>query len=120
MQVNFTPDNGGNPADATDGHGHGTNVAGIAIGRGIHIGIAPGANVIPIKVLDNTNSGQFSWVQQGLDWVIQNRTTFNISVVNMSLGATSNDVIDFDPLVDPIRAQIQTLTNARVAVVIGL
>jgi hypothetical protein len=118
-QVNFTADNGGNPNDATDGDGHGTNVAGVAIGRGIHIGIAPGANVIPIKVLDNRGSGSFTFIEQALDWVIQNRTTYNISVVNMSLGASVNEILDFDPLVDPIRVQIQTLTNARVAVVIS-
>jgi len=35
-QRNFTPDNGGNPDDAADGNGHGTNVAGIVAAGGIH------------------------------------------------------------------------------------
>ncbi|MDZ4689424.1 MAG: S8 family serine peptidase [Planctomycetaceae bacterium] len=118
-QLNLTADNGGNLNDATDGDGHGTNVAGIAIGRGIHIGIAPGGNVIPIKVLSNTGGGSFSAISQGLDFVIQNRTLYNISVVNMSLGDGGNYNLDFDPTVDPIRTQIQTLKAARVAVVIA-
>jgi subtilisin family serine protease len=118
-QVNFTPNNGANINDASDGQGHGTNVAGVAMGRGIHIGIAPGASVVPVKVLDNTGTGSFTTISQGLDWVIQNHTQFNITVVNMSLGATTNDTIDFDPTVDPIRAQIQTLKALRIPVVIS-
>ena len=118
-QVNFTADNGGNINDATDGDGHGTNVAGIAMGNGIHVGIAPGARVVPIKVLGNNGSGSFTAVEQGLDWVIANRTTYNITVVNMSLGDSGNYQTDFDAAGDTIRQKIQTLTNARVAVVIA-
>jgi subtilisin family serine protease len=118
-QQNFTADNGGDPNDATDGDGHGTNVAGIAVGRGIHTGIAPGANVVPLKVLSNTGGGSFADLLLALDWVIANRTTYNITVCNMSLGANTNDLIDTDPATDPIRARIQTLRNARVPVVIS-
>jgi subtilisin family serine protease len=118
-QQNFTADNGGNPNDATDGDGHGTNVAGIAIGRGIHTGIAPGGNVVPLKVLSNTGGGSFAALEQALDWVIANRTTYNITVCNMSLGANVNEILDFDPATDPIRTRIQILRNARVPVVIG-
>lgn len=118
-QVNFTADNGGNVNDATDGNGHGTNVAGVALGRGIHTGIAPGANVIPLKVLSNTGGGSFSALQLALDWVIANRTTFNITACNMSLGAFSNEIVDFDPATDPIRARIQTLAAVNVPVIIS-
>lgn len=118
-QVNYTADNGGNINDATDGQGHGTNVAGIAVGNGIHVGIAPGASVIPIKVLSNTGGGSFTAVEQGLDWVIANRATYNITVVNMSLGDSGNYQTDFDAAGDVVRQKIQTLTNARVAVVIS-
>lgn len=117
-QLNFTADNGGNPVDATDGDGHGTNVAGIIVGRGIHTGIAPGANVIPIKVLGNNGSGSFAAVDSALDWVITNRLVFNITAVNMSLGADSNQTTDFFPG-DPIVQKIQTLRAARVAVVVS-
>src|SRR5688572_27807275 len=42
---NFTPDNNGNANDATDGNGHGTNVAGIVLSNGDHVGMAPGASL---------------------------------------------------------------------------
>jgi hypothetical protein len=115
---NFTTDDGGNPNVVTDLNGHGTNVAGITVGNGIHIGIAPGANVIPLKVLSNTGGGSFLWLQNALDWVIANRTIYNITVVNMSLGATSNFTSDFFGT-DPIQQRIAALRNARVAVCVA-
>ncbi len=57
-QVNFTADNGGDSGNATDGNGHGTNVGGIIVAAGDHQGIAPGANIIPIKVLSNSGGRQ--------------------------------------------------------------
>lgn len=49
---------------AEDGHGHGTNVAGIIASRGLNAprGVAPGCSIVAIKVLDDTNRG---WVS---DW----------------------------------------------------
>lgn len=49
-QRNFTADNGGDPTNAADGQGHGTNVTGIIAAGAIHKGMAPKANVIPVKV----------------------------------------------------------------------
>ena len=115
---NFTTDDGGNPNIVTDLNGHGTNVAGIIVGNGIHTGIATGGNVIPLKVLANNGSGSFTWLQNALDWVIANRTVFNITMVNMSLGATSNFTDDFFGL-DPIQQRIATLRNAKVAVCVA-
>lgn len=117
-QVNFTTDNGANPADATDGDGHGTNVGGIIVGRGIHTGIAPGASIIPIKVLGNNGSGSFSAIDNALQWVITNRATYNITAINMSLGANSNEILDNFPG-DPIVSKIQQLRAAKVAVVVS-
>ena len=70
---NFTPDNGGDANNVNDGNGHGSNVAGIVMSRGDHIGMAPEAQVAPIKVLRNNGGGSFAWVDQALDWVL--RTT---------------------------------------------
>lgn len=117
-QVNFTNDNGGDPANAADGDGHGTNVAGIIVGRGIHTGVAPGARVIPLKVLANNGSGSSAAIDSALDWVITNRVAFNISAVNMSLGVDSN-LIDDSFFGDPILQKIQTLRAANVAVVVS-
>ena len=118
-QRNYTADNGGNPNDAADGQGHGTNVGGIICANGTHIGIAPGAKMIPIKVLSNSGSGSFAGIEQGLDWVIANRVTHNITCVCMSLGAGDNATTDASYTNDSIRLKLVTLRNARVAVCIA-
>lgn len=70
-----------------DGNGHGTHVAGsaAAIDNGIGVvGVAPGARLHAVKVLNDTGSGTFSAVVAGLDWVAARAST--IEVVNLSLG----------------------------------
>lgn len=115
-QKNFTSNNGGDPDDATDGHGHGTNVAGIIMAHGDHTGIAPGADVIPMKVLSDSGGGSFSDVEDALQWVIDNRDTYNITVANLSLGDSGNYTTAFS---STLRDHVQTLRAARVAVVIA-
>jgi subtilisin family serine protease len=122
-QVNFTRDNGEDKHNANDGQGHGTNVGGIIAAGGNHTGIAPGANIIPIKVLPNVGSGDFAWIDQALQWVIDNRETHHITAVCMSLGDSGNYTSDVFPiwqfLRNGIRRKIRTLRAARVAVVIA-
>lgn len=70
-----------------DGNGHGTHVAGTAAAKNNTIGVvgvAPGATVWAVKVLNNNGSGFLSWVICGVDWVAANAAT--IHVANMSLG----------------------------------
>lgn len=78
----------GNPQD---GDGHGTHVAGTIgakdNGNGV-VGVAPGARLHPVKVLDNSGNGTWSQVTCGLDWV---RQQGNIEVANMSLGGGGSD-----------------------------
>ena len=69
-----------------DDEGHGTHVAGIAAASTGISGVAPGANLISIKSLDETGSGSFSDVISGVEWCTNNATRFNISVISMSLG----------------------------------
>lgn len=122
-QRNFTADNGGNPEDASDGQGHGTNVAGIIAAGGDHIGLAPGANVIPLKVLSNNGGGSFQAVDQALGWVLDNRARFNISVVCMSLGDggnyTDDRLFSGSPVHSAVQQKIRALREARVPVVIA-
>ena len=75
-----------------DGNGHGTHVAG-TIGaidneEGV-IGIAPGARLHAVRVLNNAGSGFTSDVIAGIDWVAANADT--IEVANMSLGGSGGD-----------------------------
>lgn len=76
-------------AGAVDGHGHGTHVSGIIAatagnGEGV-AGGAPGATILPVKVLADSGSGWFSDVAAGIVWATDN----GADVINMSLGAAS-------------------------------
>ena len=83
--------------DAYDDNGHGTHVAGIAAGTGApdykYVGVAPKAYLVGIKVLDDSGSGTLSDVIAGIEWAVENKDTYNIRVINLSLGAS---VIDND------------------------
>ena len=88
--ANFTSTSGQNPY-GDDDNGHGTHVAGTAaaVDNGIGVvGVAPGATIWPVKVLDNKGSGSFSDVIAGIDYVTDNAN--DIDVANMSLGGTGN------------------------------
>lgn len=76
-----------------DDNGHGTHVAGIACGSGalsggIYRGIAPGANIIPIKILDKYGRGNSLAAILAIQWVIDNKERYNIRLINMSAGTT--------------------------------
>jgi subtilisin family serine protease len=73
--------------DATDGNGHGTHVAATIAGTGAasggtRTGVAPGADLLIGKVLDDSGSGFEDWVISGMEWAVEQDT----DVVNMSLG----------------------------------
>jgi subtilisin family serine protease len=118
-QRNFTADNGGNPDDAADGHGHGTNVGGIIVANGNHRGVAPGADIIPLKVLDNSGNGSFQAVADALRWVLDHHAEHHISVVCMSLGDPGNYASDDVFAESEVRRLIQALSAASVAAVIA-
>ncbi|HEX6292645.1 MAG TPA: S8 family peptidase [Herpetosiphonaceae bacterium] len=75
-----------------DGHGHGTHVAGTIAAKddanGV-VGVAPGARLWAVRVLNNSGSGTTSTVICGIDWVTANAGT--IEVANMSLGGSGSD-----------------------------
>lgn len=78
-----------NDSGANDGDGHGTHVAGTAAALDNDIGVvgvAPGARLWAVKVLDNTGSGWLNWILGGVDYVTANAGS--IEVANMSLGFT--------------------------------
>lgn len=81
----FTSGRDGKSLD--DRNGHGTHVAGTiaAIDNSIGvIGVAAGASVIPVKVLDSRGSGAYSGVIAGVDHVAANGSSGDVA--NMSLG----------------------------------
>ena len=80
-----------NDANAADAHGHGSNVASAAASsNSTNPGVAPGANIIALKVFKNSGSGNFSYTEKALQWVITNAARYNIASVNLSLGDGNN------------------------------
>ncbi len=81
----------GNRATPYDDNGHGTHVSSIATGAGrgnaAYTGVAPGAALVGVKVLDANGTGTLSGVAAGIDWVTSNKDNYNIRVLNLSLGA---------------------------------
>lgn len=100
-----------------DNGGHGTHVAGIAAakdnGAGI-VGVAPGARIWSIKVLDAFD-GNWSWVICGLDWLTANADV--IEVANMSLGeAIDSRNAGYD---GPMHRAVQRAVAAGVTIVVA-
>ncbi len=74
-----------------DGNGHGTHVAGTiaAVDNEIDVvGVAAGATIVAVRVLDNSGSGLISWVVAGVDYVAANASPGDVA--NMSLGASGH------------------------------
>ncbi len=81
--------------NADDQNGHGTHVAGTiaALDNEIGVvGVAAGATVVPVRVLDRRGSGTISGVLSGVDYVGTNGS--NGDVANMSLGGGAYDPLD--------------------------
>ena len=102
--VDFT-ETGGNGQDK---FGHGTHIAGIIAAAGAArqpelTGVAPGAHIVNVKVLDSTGAGRASDVIAGIDWVIANRFRYNIRVINLSLGAPVLQPWRDDPLCQAVQ-----------------
>jgi subtilisin family serine protease len=96
---------GGNPIKAKcetggdDDHYHGTHVAGTigALDNGIGVvGVAPGARLWAVKVLNSSGSGYTSWIVAGIDWVAANAD--KIEVANMSLGGSGWNQAEYDAI----------------------
>jgi len=75
---------------AYDDQGHGSHCAGTTAGTGAptyeHIGMAPQASLVGVKVLDAGGSGSFATVMAGMEWTVEKRYEYNIRAASMSLG----------------------------------
>lgn len=103
-----------------DFYGHGTHIAGIVAGNGFssrnpHYGVAPYADLVSIKVSDNTGAGLISDVVAGLQWVYDNHDAYNIRVVNISLNSSVAESYHTSPL----DAAIEILWFNQIVVVVS-
>ncbi|MBW6472564.1 MAG: S8 family serine peptidase [Anaerolineaceae bacterium] len=94
-------------AGGDDDHYHGTHVAGtigaIDNGSGV-VGVAPGARLWAVKVLNKRGSGYSSWIIAGIDWVAANAGT--IEVANMSLGGSGFSQAEYDAIQGAVNAGV--------------
>jgi len=91
-----------------DVYGHGSHVASIAAGRGVlsngdYPGIAPAASLINLRVLDSQGEGSTSGLLAALDWLLTFHSTYNIRVVNLSIGTPAVDAYWNDPICQAVR-----------------
>jgi serine protease AprX len=87
--VNFTTE-----PTCDDSYGHGTFMAGIIAGNGSssngkYVGMAPGARILSLKIAGATGASDVSTIIAAIQWVVTVRPTYNIRVLNLSLGTNS-------------------------------
>ncbi len=87
------------PNSPGDGYGHGTFVASIAAGAAPgYAGAAPKANLLSIDVMNDQGEATVADVVRAADWILANKTQYNIKVANFSLHAVNMASVMFDPL----------------------
>jgi subtilisin family serine protease len=83
-RVNFVDDD----PSVLDPAGHGTHLAGIIAANGKSFrGVAPDARLVDLRVLNRDGEGKLRDVVAAFDWLLKNRKTFGIGVLNLSFGA---------------------------------
>jgi serine protease AprX len=98
------------PGDSStaDAYGHGTHIAGLIAGNGLSStgpifsqtfkGVAPGANIVNLRVLDQNGSATDSQVIAAISQAISLKSKYNIRVINLSLGRAVFESYKQDPL----------------------
>ncbi|MDD4840118.1 MAG: S8 family serine peptidase [Clostridia bacterium] len=101
---------------AYDDNGHGTFVAGVAMGNGVVSGrkvkgVAPDAELVAVKVISHTGECGAFKILEGMQWVVNNAKRLNIKTVCMSFGADPLDTSD------PLKIGAETLVKNGITVV---
>jgi len=118
---NFVP----GTTSTSDAYGHGTHVAGIIGGNGYNstcskcavtfLGVAPNVKLINLRVLDQNGQGSDSSVIAAIDRAIALKNTYNIRVINVSLGRGIYESYTQDPLCQAV----ETAWKAGIVVVVA-
>ena len=103
-----------------DSYGHGTFMAGIIAGDGSasggrYAGMAPGAQLVSLKVAGADGSSDVSKVLAAIQWVVENRERHGIRVLNLSLGTDSRQ----SWRVDPFNYAVERAWDAGIVVVVA-
>ncbi len=101
-----------------DGNGHGTHVAGIAAAAGLYragaVGVAPGARLMALKVLDSAGDGSWDSIARALTYAADH----GANVVCLSL-ATVNDNSSADSAQSQLIAELSLKYDLLVAIAAG-
>ena len=90
-RIVFQYDFGDDDSAADDVNNHGSNVASIAASSdATYPGVAPGADIVVLKVFKDSGSGKFSYIESALQWLIANAAAYNIVAFNMSVSDGQN------------------------------
>jgi serine protease AprX len=110
----FTYGRAGAASAPYDEYGHGTHIAGLIASSGVsstkhsYEGVAPGAKLLGVKVLDRNGAGYTSDVISALELVVANKDRFGIRVVNLSLGHPIYESAATDPLVQAVESAVRS------------
>ena len=103
-----------------DSYGHGTFMAGLIAGDGsqsggLYSGVAPGAELVSIKIAGRDGSSDVSKLLAAIQWVVSFKDTYGIRVLNLSLGTDSTAPTTTDPL----NYAVQRAWTSGVAVIVS-
>jgi subtilisin family serine protease len=116
----FTEEQDGDPHDDGPAGFHGTHVAGIiASSDPAHPGLAPGVDLVALRVFNDQGVGSFPWLEEALRWVHDHHDTLAnpITTVNLSVGGIWNspDIPEWANLED----ELQQLRDDGIVVVVA-
>jgi serine protease AprX len=83
---------------AVDDEGHGTMVASLAAGAGLYSGVAQNAPIVNLRTADASGASRESDVISAIDWLLQNKSQYNVRVANFSMAGASTSSFRYDPL----------------------
>jgi serine protease AprX len=103
-----------------DSYGHGTFLAGLIAGGpaqsgGEPVGVAPGADILSVKVAGRDGATDVSTVLTAIQWVVSFRDRYGVDVLNLSLGTDSTQSYR----VDPLNYAVERAWDAGIVVVVS-
>jgi serine protease AprX len=103
-----------------DEYGHGTFIAGVAAGNGAssngeHAGVAPGAHIVPVKIAGRNGAADVSHVLAAIQYVVSFKDTYDIGVLNLSVGTDS----DQPQMLSPLNYAVERAWDSGIVVVVS-
>jgi len=111
-------ENDADPYDDGPAGYHGTHVAGLLAGETEGFsGVAPGADIVALRVFDDYGAGTLDWIESSLQWVVENQFSFEspITTVNLSVGTALSEA-NFAAATAMLEDELQLLSDHDILV----